>query len=218
MTRNVRVVLAAGARISPRATTGCFDEHNLHGHVRDVQGPCQPQRPVFSDRTARGRTAYKKISGFPIGKPESDISGVLLQHRLLRGESECVDNGTLRASPSAGHARASRVRTQTGLRTFEPVSLASGNSAEKRFGGAETGRAFLATPADSGRQRQREPSSPRAKPRKVKDYSGAARKLTLRRTAWWAFLDTHRTLCIAPSPEIREIFEQLKGEDFESAD
>ena len=29
---------------------------------------------------------------------------------------------------------------------------------------------------------------------------------------WWAFLDTYRTLCIAPSPEIREIFEQLRDE------
>jgi hypothetical protein len=31
---------------------------------------------------------------------------------------------------------------------------------------------------------------------------------------WWlAFLDTYRTLCLAPTPEIREIFEQLTGGD-----
>jgi hypothetical protein len=29
---------------------------------------------------------------------------------------------------------------------------------------------------------------------------------------WWAFLDTYRTLCLVPSPEIREIFEQLRNE------
>jgi hypothetical protein len=28
---------------------------------------------------------------------------------------------------------------------------------------------------------------------------------------WRAFLDTYRTLCLAPTPEIREIFEQLRG-------
>ena len=31
-------------------------------------------------------------------------------------------------------------------------------------------------------------------------------------SSWWAFLDTYRTLCLAPSPEIREIFEQLRNE------
>ena len=29
----------------------------------------------------------------------------------------------------------------------------------------------------------------------------------------WAFLDTYRTLCLAPSPEIREIFEELRDEE-----
>jgi hypothetical protein len=29
---------------------------------------------------------------------------------------------------------------------------------------------------------------------------------------WWAFLDTYRTLCLAPGPEIRDIFEQLREE------
>jgi hypothetical protein len=30
------------------------------------------------------------------------------------------------------------------------------------------------------------------------------------KSLWWAFLDTYRTLCLAPSPQIREIFEQLR--------
>jgi hypothetical protein len=50
----------------------------------------------------------------------------------------------------------------------------------------ETGRAFLATPADSGGQRPHRPASPAAKPRKVKDYSDGAMKPELRRTGWWA--------------------------------
>jgi hypothetical protein len=29
---------------------------------------------------------------------------------------------------------------------------------------------------------------------------------------WLAFLDTYRTLCLAPPPEIREIFERVKEE------
>jgi hypothetical protein len=28
---------------------------------------------------------------------------------------------------------------------------------------------------------------------------------------WWAFLDTYRTLCLVPTPEVREIFEQLRS-------
>jgi hypothetical protein len=28
--------------------------------------------------------------------------------------------------------------------------------------------------------------------------------------SWWAFLDTYRTACIAPSREIRETFEQIR--------
>src|SRR5262249_36551926 len=31
------------------------------------------------------------------------------------------------------------------------------------------------------------------------------------RWRWRAFLDTYRTLCLAPTPEIREIFEQLRS-------
>jgi hypothetical protein len=54
----------------------------------------------------------------------------------------------------------------------------------------ETGAAFLATLADSGRQRPRDPGSPAAKPRKVKDYSDGARKPQLRRTAWWSWQDS----------------------------
>jgi hypothetical protein len=49
----------------------------------------------------------------------------------------------------------------------------------------ETGRAFLATRADSGRQRPRYSASLAAKPRKVKRYSDGARKPESRRTAWW---------------------------------
>jgi alpha-ketoglutarate-dependent taurine dioxygenase len=57
----------------------------------------------------------------------------------------------------------------------------------KRLPRAETGRRFLATPADSGRQRPRYPASPAAKPREVKDYSHTARKPVLRRTGWWSW-------------------------------
>jgi hypothetical protein len=28
---------------------------------------------------------------------------------------------------------------------------------------------------------------------------------------WWAFLDTYRTLCLAPDSKIREIFEELRS-------
>jgi len=30
--------------------------------------------------------------------------------------------------------------------------------------------------------------------------------------AWWAFLDAYRTLCFAPSEEIRKTFEKLRNE------
>jgi hypothetical protein len=53
----------------------------------------------------------------------------------------------------------------------------------KSFARPETGAGFLASLADSGRQRPRYPASPAAKPRKVKDYSDGARKRSLRRTA-----------------------------------
>jgi hypothetical protein len=49
----------------------------------------------------------------------------------------------------------------------------------------ETGATFSSAPADSRRQRPCYPACPGAKPRKVKDYSGGARKAELRRTAWW---------------------------------
>jgi hypothetical protein len=55
----------------------------------------------------------------------------------------------------------------------------------------ETEAAFLATPADSERQRPRYFASPAAKPRKVNDYSGGARKPELRRTAWWSWQDSN---------------------------
>jgi len=29
---------------------------------------------------------------------------------------------------------------------------------------------------------------------------------------WWGFLDTYRTFCLVPAPEIREIFEGLSPE------
>jgi hypothetical protein len=29
--------------------------------------------------------------------------------------------------------------------------------------------------------------------------------------AWWAFLDTYRTLCVVPTPEIREVFEHIRN-------
>jgi hypothetical protein len=31
---------------------------------------------------------------------------------------------------------------------------------------------------------------------------------------WWAFLDTYRTLCFAPTPEVRQIFEKLRAGHF----
>jgi hypothetical protein len=31
---------------------------------------------------------------------------------------------------------------------------------------------------------------------------------------WWAFLDTYRTLCLAPDSKIREIFEELRSGDY----
>jgi hypothetical protein len=38
----------------------------------------------------------------------------------------------------------------------------------------------------------RYPRSPAAKPRKVKDYSGGARKPELRRIAWWSWQDSNQ--------------------------
>jgi hypothetical protein len=39
-------------------------------------------------------------------------------------------------------------------------------------------------------------------------------RLLTRLFIWWAFLDTYRTLCLAPTPEIREIFEILRTGHF----
>jgi hypothetical protein len=36
----------------------------------------------------------------------------------------------------------------------------------------------------------------------------------LAKNRWWAFLDTYRTLCLAPTPEIRDIFEQVRDEPY----
>jgi hypothetical protein len=55
----------------------------------------------------------------------------------------------------------------------------------------ETGAAFSAASADSGRQRRRYFAFPAAKPRKVKDYSGGARKTEARRSAWWSWQDSN---------------------------
>jgi hypothetical protein len=57
----------------------------------------------------------------------------------------------------------------------------------KRLLRPETGEAFSATSADSGRQRPRCPASAAAKPRNVKDYSDGRRKTALRGTAWWGW-------------------------------
>ena len=51
--------------------------------------------------------------------------------------------------------------------------------------GPETAAAFLATPADFGRQRPHSHPSPAAKPRKVKGNSDGSEKPELRGTAWW---------------------------------
>jgi hypothetical protein len=71
------------------------------------------------------------------------------------------------------------------------ISLRTGIPPGKSLTKPETGAAFLATPADSGRQRPRSPASPAAKPRKVKGYSERARKPELRGTAWWARQDSN---------------------------
>src|SRR5262249_31093248 len=55
----------------------------------------------------------------------------------------------------------------------------------------ETGAAFLATPADSRRQRPRYPASPAPKPRKVKVNSDRTGKHELRGTAWWGWQDSN---------------------------
>jgi hypothetical protein len=55
---------------------------------------------------------------------------------------------------------------------FEPVSVSTGNSRRENVcRGRRRGGVLLATPADSGRQRLRDPASPAAKPREVKDDS-----------------------------------------------
>jgi hypothetical protein len=60
----------------------------------------------------------------------------------------------------------------------------------KSWAKPETGVAFLASLADSGRQRPRYLASSATKPRNVKDYFDGARKRELRRTAWWSWQDS----------------------------
>jgi hypothetical protein len=80
---------------------------------------------------------------------------------------------------AGGHRRGGRALRRTAMGFGlggRSVSALPG----KRLPGAETGAVFLATPADSGRQRPRYPASPAAKPREVKDYSHTAGKPDLR--------------------------------------
>ncbi len=103
----------------------------------------------------------------------------------------CSDTMPLRRSFSVATEADAR---RTCRARLEPVSEESRTSLCQRrqflpgkgFARPETGRAFLATPADHGRQRPRYPASPAAKPRKHKDYSDRARKPKLRRSGWWA--------------------------------
>jgi hypothetical protein len=77
------------------------------------------------------------------------------------GSSEARDRGGIFGDAS---------RFPTAL--CSPARIAPGKSLAR----PETGVAFLATLADSRRQRPHCPGSPAAKPRKVKDYSDGARK------------------------------------------
>ena len=87
---------------------------------------------------------------------------------------------------------------------MSPLGLCSrpGVPPGKSFARPETAAAFLATPADFGRQRPHSPASPASKPRKVKDYSVSARKANLRGTAWWGWQDSNSQ----PSDYGRDIF------------
>jgi hypothetical protein len=51
-------------------------------------------------------------------------------------------------------------------------------------------------------------SGTRAGMRRLVRIADARPAFVARKTCdgWWAFLDTYRTLCLAPSPEIRDIF------------
>src|ERR1700722_17187611 len=113
--------------------------------------------------------------------------------------------GLVRATPTAP-AAASRLGTKlsrteapesprrASWARHEPVSAdirtglcsRAGIPPGKGLARPETGAAFFATLADSGRRRPRDPASPPAKPQKVKDYSGGAVKAELRRSAWWS--------------------------------
>ena len=42
-------------------------------------------------------------------------------------------------------------------------------------------------------------------------FRGRLRGNTLLFSMWWAFMDTYRTLCLAPTPEIREILNGLES-------
>jgi hypothetical protein len=114
------------------------------------------------------------------------------------------EGGIFPLYPDAGvfvrHSRSGTDRFQTSLPCrLEPVSvdIRTGLCPRveippgKGLARPETGRAFLARQADSGRQRPGHPASPAAKPRKVKDYSDCARKPELRRTAWWSLEDSN---------------------------
>jgi hypothetical protein len=87
-----------------------------------------------------------------------------------------------------GRTIAQAFRTQTSLcRNSNRSLFAGGNSAGKKFGEAgDWGGIFGVT----GRFRAAETALsrvPTAKPRNVKDYTDGARKLELRRSAWWGW-------------------------------
>jgi hypothetical protein len=71
--------------------------------------------------------------------------------------------------PAAKHLGLKPVSADIRTGLFFASGIPPGNGLAR----PETGTAFLATPADSGRQRLRYPASPSAEPRKVKDYSDA---------------------------------------------
>jgi hypothetical protein len=122
-----------------------------------------------------------------LAPPSSKVSNGFRCSGVKAGPQE-----TIGRSASYGALRRPALKTCERC-SLEPVSIdirtglcpragiPPGNGSAK----PETAAAFLATPANSGRQRPRYPTSPSAKSRKGKVYCERARKPELCRTAWW---------------------------------
>jgi hypothetical protein len=121
-------------------------------------------------------------------------TGILMDvHSVLQGITEVSQPQLPRLGPSGQPIESS----QLGLKLVSAdirtgLCSRAGIPPGKGLARPETGGGILATLADSGRQRPRDPGSPAAKPRKVKDYCDGARKPELRRTAWWSWQDSNR--------------------------